>query len=117
MVEDYFAGVAGLEFLRALAALYDGENFAVVRARLAIAFKVGLRELPVGGIGRLLGCTFPGGASTSLLLLHCPVETHLIKLDSLIAGRVLNEVKRHPECVVKPKREPSVIGWFFTNLS
>src|SRR5208283_3148493 len=38
VVENDFAGVSGLEFLRALAGFEDGEDFAAVRTRLPIAF-------------------------------------------------------------------------------
>ena len=65
VVEDDFAGVAGLEFLRALVALDDGQHFAVVGARLAIAFEIRFRELLVSRIGRLLGRALPGGAARS----------------------------------------------------
>src|SRR5208282_915871 len=40
VVENDFAGFARFEFLRALTVLNDGKHFAVVRARLAIAFEV-----------------------------------------------------------------------------
>src|SRR5208282_1439536 len=39
VIEDDLTGLAGLESLRALATLDDGENLAVVRARLTIAFE------------------------------------------------------------------------------
>ncbi len=39
VVEDDFAFVAGLEFLRALAVVDDGEHFAAVGASLAVAFE------------------------------------------------------------------------------
>jgi hypothetical protein len=69
VIEDDLAALAGLEFLRALAVcLDDGQHFAIVGARLAIAFEVGFRELLVGGIGRLLGCAFPGSARALALL-------------------------------------------------
>ena len=40
VVEDDFAFFAGLEFLRALAVVDDGENLAAVGAGLAVAFEV-----------------------------------------------------------------------------
>jgi hypothetical protein len=79
VIKDNLAGVTGLEFLRALAAFDDRENFAVVGASLAIAFEFRFRQLLVRRIGRLLSCTFPGGASASLLLLHGAVEAGLIE--------------------------------------
>src|ERR1019366_8022561 len=101
VVEDDFAGVAGLEFLSALIALDDGENFAGVIARLAIAFGVGFRELLVGGIGRLLGCAFPGGASTLALLRHRSIKPGLVKRDALITACILDEVFGQSECIVE----------------
>src|SRR5450631_4229529 len=92
VIENYFALVAGLEFLRALTAFDDGEYFAILRARLTIAFEIGFREPLVGRIGGLLGCAFPGGASTFALLGHGAVEAHLIELNPLIARGILNEI-------------------------
>ena len=40
VVENDFAFVAGLEFLRALSVVDDGEHFAAVGAGLAVAFEV-----------------------------------------------------------------------------
>ena len=40
VVEDDFAFFAGLELLRALAVVDDGEHFAAIGAGLAIAFEV-----------------------------------------------------------------------------
>ena len=75
VIEDDFAFLAGLEFLRALAVVDDGQHFAAVGASLAIAFERGLRELLVSRVGGLLGCAFPGGAGAFALLLHGAVET------------------------------------------
>ena len=65
VVEDDLAFFAGLEFLCALAVVDDGEDFATVGTGLAVAFEVGFRQLLVGGVGRLLGGAFPGGASAA----------------------------------------------------
>ena len=59
VVEDDLAFFAGLEFLRALAVVDDGEDFAAVGAGLAIAFEIGFWELLVGGIRSLFGRAFP----------------------------------------------------------
>src|SRR5271166_6034255 len=40
VVEDYFAFVAGFELLCALAVVDDGEDFAIVRASLAVALEL-----------------------------------------------------------------------------
>ena len=103
VIEDDLAGVAGLEFLRTLAAFDDGEHFAVVGASLAIAFEVGFRKLLVGRISRLLGCAFPGGASALALLGHGAIKTFPIKHDALIPAGVLDEIPWQPERVVKPE--------------
>ncbi len=77
VVEDDLAFFAGLEFLRALAVVDDGENFAAIGTGLAVALEIGLRKLLVRGVGRLFGRAFPGGASAFALLLHGAVETLL----------------------------------------
>src|SRR5450759_52933 len=69
VVENDLAGVAGFEFLRALIAFDDGENFAIVRASLAIAFEFRFRELLESGIRSLFDGALPGSASTSTLCL------------------------------------------------
>ncbi len=92
VVEDDLAFFAGLEFLRALAVVDDGEHFAAVGASLAVAFEIGFGKLLVGGVGGLLGCAFPGGAGAFALLLHGAVEASLIESDALITSRILHEV-------------------------
>src|SRR5258708_719692 len=79
VVENHLTGFTRLELSRALITLNDGQRFAALRARLAIAFEVGLWELLVGGIRRLLGCAFPGGASAVALFSHGTVKAGLIK--------------------------------------
>jgi hypothetical protein len=59
VIEDDLAGISRFELLRALAVLDDGQHFAIVRARLAITFEVGFRELLISRIGRLLSRAFP----------------------------------------------------------
>src|SRR5258708_30152079 len=66
VIEDDLAGFAGLEFLRALPALNDGQHFAVLGSSLAIPFEGDIWELLVGGIRRLLCCAFPGSTGASL---------------------------------------------------
>src|ERR1700676_1358583 len=104
VVEDDLAGFAGLEFLGTLIALDDSQHFAAVGAGLTIAFEVGFRELLVRGIGRLLGCTFPGGTSTFTLFSHGSVKARLIEVNAHIPNGILNEVQRQSERVVKFKR-------------
>src|ERR1700687_5356929 len=104
VIKDDLAGLAGLKFLRPQAALDDGEHFAIVRASLTIAFEVRLRELLIGGIGCLLGRTFPGGASALPLLTHSTVEASLVELNADISNRFLNEIQRQAECIVNLER-------------
>ena len=101
VIEDDFAFLAGLEFLRALTLADDGEDFAAVGASLAIALEVGFRKLLVSGIGSLLGRAFPGSASASLLLFHRAIKTLLIENNALITCRILHEVERHAKSVVE----------------
>ena len=82
VVEDDLAFFARLEFLRALAVVDDGENFAAVGTSLAVAFEVGFGELLVSRVGSLLGRAFPGGASAVALLLHGAVEPCLVETDA-----------------------------------
>src|ERR1035441_394326 len=117
VVENDLAGVAGLEFLCALAAFDDGENFAIVRARLAIAFEVRFRQLLVSGIRRLLGCALPGGASTLALLLHRLIEFLLIKDGTEITARIFNEIKRETVGVIELERLPSIVDGPFSRSS
>src|SRR6185437_9287192 len=77
MVENDFALLSRFEFLSALAAFHDRQHFATVRSRLPVAFEHRGWQLLIGGIGGLLGGTFPGGASTLALLGHGTVETGL----------------------------------------
>ena len=70
VVENDLAFFARLEFLRALPVVNDGQHFAAVGARLAIAFELGFRQLLISGIRRLLGRAFPGGAGALALLFH-----------------------------------------------
>ncbi len=77
VIKDDFTFLASLEFLRPLPILNDGQHFAIVRARLPIAFKLGFWKLLVGGIGSLLGRAFPGGASAGALLGHRVVKIFL----------------------------------------
>jgi hypothetical protein len=79
VVENDFALIPGMEFLRALPLVNDGENFAAFRTGLAIAFEPRARKLLVGGIGRLFGGAFPGCPSAFPLLGHRAVEAGLIK--------------------------------------
>src|SRR5258706_2834291 len=94
VIEDDLAGFAGLEFLRALTALNDGQHFAVLGSSLAIAFEGGLWELLVGRIRRLLFCAFPGGASSLALLGHSRVEPGLIEGNPAITSGINHEVER-----------------------
>src|SRR6185369_4124158 len=103
MVENDFAFLSGFEFLKALAAFHDRQHFATVGSRLPVAFEHRGWQLLIGGIGGLLGGTFPGGASTLALLGHGTVETGLIKFDALVTGRILHEIERHAKGVVKFK--------------
>src|ERR1700687_4977914 len=108
VVENDLAEFAGLEFLRALVALDDGEHFTAVRARLTIAFERRFRELLVNRIGGLFGRAFPGGASAVSLLGHRTIEAFLIEGDALVASGVLHKVQRHAERVVELE---SVFPW------
>ena len=103
MVENDFPFLARFEFLSALAAFQDGQHFATVGSCLPVAFEHRCWQLLIGGIGGLLGATFPGGASTLALLGHGTVETGLIKFDALVTGRILHEIERHAKGVVKFK--------------
>src|ERR1039457_2875074 len=104
VIKNDLTGVPGFEFLRALTALDDSQHFAIVGARLAIAFEVGFRELLVGKIGGLLGCAFPGGTSALALLSHGALEASLVKLNALIARRILHEVEWHTKGVIQLER-------------
>ena len=103
VIENDLAFFAGLEFLRALPALDDGKHLATVGAGLPVAFEDRFRELLVGGIGGLLGRAFPGGAGTLALLLHRAIEALLDRRLHPDRGRILHEVERHAEGVVKPE--------------
>src|SRR5208283_1537183 len=61
------------------------------------------RKLLVRGVGRLLGRTFPGSTSASALFRHGAVEAHMIKCDTLVAGRVLHEVEGETKRVIQLK--------------
>src|SRR5580700_8183820 len=97
VIKNGLAFFASLEFLHALSALNNGEDFAVIGARLSIPFKFRFRKLLVSRIRRLLGGAFPRGSGASSLLGHGTVETLLIKMNALIARCVLHEIKRHAE--------------------
>src|SRR5580658_4462641 len=92
VVKDDLAGVAGLEFLRTLAALDDGEDFAVVGARLPVSFEIRFRKLLVGRISRLLGRPFPGGASALALLLHRVIKTFSVEHYAEVAAGLFNKI-------------------------
>src|SRR5882724_2843380 len=100
VVEDDLTFFSWLEFLRALTVVDDGENFAAVGAGLAVALEFGFGKPLVGGIGGLLGCALPGGASAFALLLHDAVEACLIEIDAGVANRVLDEIQGKSESVV-----------------
>src|SRR5579872_2359081 len=67
VVENDFAFLSGLQFLRALTVVDDGKHFAILRPRLEITFKLRLRQFLIRRICRLLGCAFPGSASALTL--------------------------------------------------
>ena len=58
----------------------------------------------------MLDSAFPGSFCALTLGFHGAVEASLIKVDALISGRVLHEVERHAESVVKLERIFSRIG-------
>ena len=106
VIEDDLAFVSGLEFLRALAVVDDGQHFAAVGASLAVAFEVGLRELLVGGIGGLLGCAFPGGAGAGFVLPWPGQKTIWSNLhSSLDLEGISNEILRQSERIVEHPRQ------------
>src|SRR5450631_4490239 len=59
VVENDLAGLAGLELLRPLPVVNDGQNLAAVRPRLLVSLKLRFRKLLVSRIRRLLSRALP----------------------------------------------------------
>src|SRR5208282_3141264 len=117
VIENDLAGVAGLEFLHALAAFDDGKHFAVIGARLAVTLEIRFRESLVSGIGGLLGRTLPGGASTLALLGHGPVEAFSVKRYSEVTTRIFDEISRQPKGVVEFERLLAGKGYGYPGIA
>ena len=92
VVEDDLALIARLEFWDSLAVFDNGEDFAVFRARLPVAFEVRFRKLLVGRVRRLLDGALPGCASEIPLHFERPFKSGLVKVNALIATRILEKV-------------------------
>ncbi len=90
-----------LSSLHTLPVMNDRQHLAAVRASLPISLKLRLRQLLIRGIRRLLRRSLPRSLGECFLLVHRMIKTGPIKRDSLIACRILHEVERHAERVVK----------------
>src|ERR1700688_43569 len=93
VVENDFAGIAGLEFSRTLSVVNDCQHFATVGASLPIAFEDRFRKLLVCGIGGLLSCAFPGGPGANLLFGAGQFESLKIELNADVACGIRHEVE------------------------
>ncbi len=101
VIENDLALLTRLQFLHALPIVDDRQHLATIRARLPVTLKLRLRQLLVRRIRRLLRRPLPRSPRPRLLLIHRAIESSPIKLDSLIARRILHEVEGHAERVVK----------------
>src|SRR5437667_2263045 len=101
VIKNDFAFLTGLELLRTLPVLDDGQHFAIFGASLKIAFENRFWELLIRRIGGLLGRAFPRCAGTGTLFRHCNSKSLTLYDNSRVPTDVLDEIQRQTERVVQ----------------
>src|SRR5712692_2132382 len=112
VVEDDFALVTGLEFLRALAVVDDRQCGGTAYFGLRVPYKLRLNhalriqritkllfQLSIYWIRRLLPCTLPGGPCTFALSGDRLLKACFVEYNVLVAARIGDEVFWQTKCL------------------
>ena len=101
VVEHHLHLFAGLCSGHTHAVAHNGQHLAMLRLKLAIAFKHRPGQLAIGRAGAGLGAALPGCAGARLLLRTGRLEAGQIELQALVTCGIHHEVERQTEGLVQ----------------